>query len=116
MVVDTLSAIFSALSDPTRRSIVERLRRGQATINEVAEPFAMTQQAVSKHLACLERARIIRKKRVGRQHFCSLRPNAIREVAAWADRYREIREGRFSRLDKLLEEMQGRPKRGRESR
>lgn len=75
----------------------------------------MTQQAVSKHLAYLERARIIGKKRVGRQHYCSLRPDAIREVAAWAESYREVWDGRFSRLDTLPEEMQARPKRGRKS-
>jgi DNA-binding transcriptional ArsR family regulator len=105
MVVDNLSATFSALSDPTRRMIVERLTRGPATVNEIAEPFAISQQAISKHLAYLERAKLIEKHRDGRQHFCKLRPDAIRAVAGWAEGYRRFWEESYQRLDSLLEEM-----------
>jgi DNA-binding transcriptional ArsR family regulator len=104
--VDLLSTTFSALSDPTRRSVVERLTRGPATVNELAEPFSMSQQAISKHLAYLERARLIKKRRQGRQHFCSLNPGAIREVAIWAESYRRFWEESYERLDALMEEIQ----------
>ena len=116
MVVDTLSPIFSALSDPTRRLIVDRLVRGNATVNEIAGPFPMSQQAISKHLAYLEKAQLIEKKRVGRQHYCSLKVEAIREVAGWAESYRKHWEERFTRLDALLEEIKAKPKRGRNSK
>lgn len=103
--MDNLSATFAALSDPTRRSIVDRLTEGPATVNELAEPFAISQQAVSKHLAYLETARLIERQREGRQNFCALNPNAIREVAKWADGYRRCWEKNFQRLDVLLDEM-----------
>ena len=105
MVVDNLSATFAALSDPTRRLIVERLARRPATVNELAKPFAMTQQAVSKHLAYLERARLIEKRREGRQHICSLTPDAIREVAEWAENYRRFWDASFERLDEYLQHL-----------
>lgn len=108
IVVDPLSTTFSALSDPTRRSVVERLTRGPATVNELAEPFSMSQQAISKHLAYLERARLIKKRRQGRQHFCSLNPGAIRQVAIWAESYRRFWEESYERLDTLLEEIKSR--------
>jgi DNA-binding transcriptional ArsR family regulator len=103
--VDHLGATFAALSDPTRRSIVDRLTDGPATVNELAEPFSISQQAVSKHLAYLETARLIERQRDGRQNFCALKPEAIREVAQWADGYRRCWEKNFQRLDVLLEEM-----------
>jgi DNA-binding transcriptional ArsR family regulator len=103
--VDYLSATFAALSDPTRRSIVNRLTGGPATVNELAEPFSISQQAVSKHLAYLETAHLIERLRDGRQNFCALKPDAIRKVAKWADGYRRCWEKNFQRLDKLLNEM-----------
>jgi DNA-binding transcriptional ArsR family regulator len=106
--VDYLSATFAALSDPTRRSIVDRLTDGPATVNELAEPFSISQQAVSKHLAYLETARLIERQRDGRQNFCALKPNAIREVAKWAEGYRRCWEKNFQRLDALLDEMKTR--------
>src|ERR1700704_567464 len=108
MVVDYFSATFAALSDPTRRSIVDRLTDGPATVNELAEPFSISQQAVSKHLAYLETARLIERQRDGRQNFCALKPDAIREVAKWAGGYRRCWEKNFQRLDKLLNEMKTR--------
>ena len=105
MVVDNLSATFAALSDPTRRSIVDRLTDGPASVNELAAPFPISQQAVSKHLAYLETARLIERQREGRLNFCALNPEAIREIAQWADGYRQFWEKSFQRLDVLLEEM-----------
>lgn len=105
MVVDSLSTTFAALSDPTRRMILNRLARGPAAVNELARPFAISQQAISKHLACLESAHLIVKQRRGRERFCSLKPRAIRRVAEWADGYRKFWEKSYERLDALLEEM-----------
>lgn len=106
MVVDMLSQAFAALSDPTRRVILRRLMQGPSTVNELAEPFSMSQQAVSKHLAYLESARLIRKKRRGREHFCTLEVQAIQQVACWAESYRKFWEASHDRLDVLLETMQ----------
>jgi DNA-binding transcriptional ArsR family regulator len=105
IVVDKLSTIFSALSDPTRRLIVDRLARGEATVNELAQPFAVSQQAISKHLAYLERARIIQKSAEGRERICRLRPEVIREVANWTEKYRKYWEESFVSLDQVLEEL-----------
>lgn len=101
----SLDLTFAALSDPTRRSIVDRLTRGPATVNELAAPFAISQQAVSKHIAYLEMAHLIERQWQGRQNFCALKPAAIREVAKWADGYRACWEKNFQRLDVLLAEM-----------
>ena len=112
MVVDKLSETFAALSDPTRRRIVDRLCRGPASVNEIAEPFAISQQAISKHLAYLERAQIIEKHQDGRQHFCSLKPHTLREVSDWAETYRQFWEENYERLDRLLSEMKNKKKKG----
>jgi DNA-binding transcriptional ArsR family regulator len=105
MVVDTLSAAFAALSDPTRRAILFRLTQGPATVNQLAGPFRISQQAISKHLAYLESARLIAKSRRGRQHFCTLEPRTIQNVADWAEGYRKFWEASHERLDDLLEKM-----------
>jgi DNA-binding transcriptional ArsR family regulator len=106
MVVDNLSQAFAALSDPTRRAILRRLKQGPSTVSSLAEPFTISQQAISKHLAYLESANLIAKKRRGREHFCTLEPQAIKQVADWADNYRKFWEASHQRLDVLLEEMQ----------
>jgi DNA-binding transcriptional ArsR family regulator len=106
MVVDMLSQTLAALSDPTRREILRRLMPGPSTVNELAAPFSMSQQAVSKHLAYLENAKLIRKMRRGREHFCTLEARAIRQVAHWAEGYRKFWEASHNRLDVLLETMQ----------
>jgi DNA-binding transcriptional ArsR family regulator len=116
MVVDTLGPTFAALSDPTRRLIVDRLTRGPAPISELARPFAMSQQAISKHVASLERAHLIQKRRAGRQHLCALNPDALRAVAQWAESYRRVWEKNFQRLDALLKEMKTSKKRGQATR
>jgi DNA-binding transcriptional ArsR family regulator len=106
IVVNELNLTFIALSDPTRRMILDRLRQGTATVNQLAEPFGMSQQAVSKHLAYLERARLIEKQREGRQQLCSLRAAALKEAYDWIDSYRQFWGGALDRLDTLLTELQ----------
>ena len=108
--MDSLTVTFAALTDPTRRSILRRLAGGPASVNELAVPFRMSQQAVSKHLAYLLRARLIEKRRSGRRHFCRLRAAPIKGVADWAENYRIQWEQRFDRLDAYLREIQRRPK------
>jgi DNA-binding transcriptional ArsR family regulator len=110
LVVDSLSTAFVALSDPTRRLILERLTRGAASVNELAEPFHISQQAISKHLAYLERAELIEKRREGRQRVCALRPKALDEVAEWVRTWREIWEERFDQLEALVKEVQTKEK------
>jgi DNA-binding transcriptional ArsR family regulator len=112
MVVDALGATLAAAADPTRRSILRRLAGGPATVSELARPFRMSQQAVSKHLKYLERARLIEKRREGRRHICTLKPEPLKEVAEWAEGYRRFWEDRFRSLDTLLEEMKTKRKRG----
>ena len=105
LVVDQLGLTFAALSDPTRRSILYRLTIGPASVNQLAAPFSISQQAISKHLAYLETARLIERHWQGRQNFCALKPNTIREVAEWAETYRQFWEKSFQRLDVLLEDL-----------
>jgi DNA-binding transcriptional ArsR family regulator len=105
MVVDRLSTTFAALSDPTRRRILNRLTRGPATVHELARPFSISQQAISKHLAYLERAQLIEKSRCGREQVCTLKPAAIKGVATWASRYRRFWDESYDRLDELLVEL-----------
>lgn len=107
LVVDRLSTCFVALSDPTRRLILERLAKGAASVNELAEPFHMSQQAVSKHLACLERAELIEKRQEGRQRLCTLRPEVLDEVVTWVQKCREFWDESFDRLELLVREMKG---------
>jgi DNA-binding transcriptional ArsR family regulator len=108
MVVDNLSPAFAALSDPTRRAILARLMQGPSTVSELAEPFAISQQAISKHLAYLANAKLILKERRGREHLCTLEPRAIKPVADWADNYRKFWEASYQRLDVVLENMKAR--------
>jgi DNA-binding transcriptional ArsR family regulator len=110
LVVDRLSTSFIALSDPTRRLILERLARGAASVNELAEPFHISQQAISKHLAYLERAELIEKRQQGRQRVCALRPRGLDEVVAWTQKCREFWEESFDRLEALVKEEQAREK------
>jgi DNA-binding transcriptional ArsR family regulator len=105
MVVNSLNLTFVALSDPTRRRILDLLREGPATVNQLAGPFGVSQQAISKHLAYLERAKLIEKRKEGRQHFCSLNPVSLKEACDWMEGYREFWEEAFDRLDVLLEDL-----------
>jgi DNA-binding transcriptional ArsR family regulator len=107
MTPDTLDNTFAALADPTRRAILARLATsGEATVNELAEPFEMTLPAVSKHLKVLERAGLISRGRVAQSRPCRLEAAPLREVADWVEHYRRFWEQSFDRLDDYLRELQ----------
>src|SRR6202035_4046261 len=99
MVVDNLSTAFAALSDPTRRAMIERLSHGPASVHGLTEPFALSQQMISKHIAYLVRARIVIKTKRGRESMCTLRPEAIKTVSDWAISYRRFWEESFDKLE-----------------
>jgi DNA-binding transcriptional ArsR family regulator len=105
MVVDNLGTTFAALSDPTRRAMVERLSRGPASVHGLTEPFALSQQMISKHIATLVRARIVVKTKRGRESVCTLRPQAIKTVSEWAFSYRRFWEESFDKLELVVNEM-----------
>jgi DNA-binding transcriptional ArsR family regulator len=105
MVVDRLGTTFAALSDPTRRAMVERLSRGPASVHGLTEPFALSQQMISKHVAFLVRARIVIKTKRGRESICTLRPEAIKKVSDWAISYRQFWEESFDKLDAVVKQM-----------
>jgi DNA-binding transcriptional ArsR family regulator len=100
-----LDATFSALADPTRRAIVARLARGEATVMELAQPFDMSQPAISKHIKVLENAGLISRGRDAQRRPCRLEPQLLADASGWLDHYRETWERTFQRLDALLEEM-----------
>ncbi|MFI0408862.1 ArsR/SmtB family transcription factor [Actinomadura sp. 3N508] len=100
-----LDATFAALADPTRRAILARLRGGEASVSELAAPFAMSQPAVSKHLKVLERAGLITRGRDAQRRPCRLRPGPLAEAADWLETYRAFWEDRFQNLDVLLGEL-----------
>jgi DNA-binding transcriptional ArsR family regulator len=111
---DPLSLTFAALADPTRRAILARLASGKATVNELAEPFTMTQPAISKHLKVLERAGLISRDRDAQRRPSRLEPARLAEANAWLEQYRQFWVASFARLDTVLEELKTRkPKRGR---
>jgi len=110
---DVLDATFAALADPTRRAILARLASGEASVNELASPFSMSQPAISKHLKILERAGLISGGREAQRRPRRLEAAPLAEANQWLERYREFWEGSFQRLDDLLVEMksvQPRPK------
>jgi DNA-binding transcriptional ArsR family regulator len=102
MEVDELSATFAALADPTRRAILARLTDGEATVNELAEPFPITAQAVSKHVGVLERAGLIERGRTAQRRPSRLRADKLEDVVEWLDTYRGVWEGSSDRLDQRL--------------
>lgn len=101
-----LSTTLVAMGDPTRRAILGRLASGPATVGSLAEPFRISQQAVSKHLAYLQRAKLVEKKRSGRTNVCTLRPEPFKEVMDWMEAYRRFWDESFDRLDAYLKELQ----------
>jgi DNA-binding transcriptional ArsR family regulator len=105
----SLDATFAALADPTRRAILARLAAGEASVTELAEPFAMTQPAISKHLKVLERARLITVGQDAQRRPRRLDGKPLAEATAWLERYRAIWEANFERLDRVLEDLQRRP-------
>ena len=102
---ERLDAAFTALADPVRRAIIARLSRSAATVNELAEPFAITKQAVSRHIQVLEAAGLITRSRNGQQRPCHLDPAALEALTGWIDQYRIIAERQFRRLDDVLTTM-----------
>ena len=105
MNTERLDATFAALADPTRRAIVARLAKGEASVLELAEPFDMSQPAISKHIKVLERAGLIARSRDAQRRPCRLVVAPLREATDWLERYREMWEARFQKLDNLLEEL-----------
>ena len=114
MVPDPLSTTFSALADPTRRAILARLAAGEATVGELAEPFAMTLPAVSKHLKVLQRAGLIARGRQAQWRPCRLEAGPLKDVADWVEHYRRFWDESLDRLDQYLKELQTAEKPGSE--
>ena len=114
---DQLNATFAALADPTRRAILARLASGEASVLELAEPFAMSQPAISKHLKVLERAGLVSRGRDAQRRPCRLEAKPLAEATQWLETYRKFWEASFVRLDALLDEMKmSGKKRGRAKR
>ena len=105
MASNPLDATFAALADPTRRAILSRLASGEASVLELAEPFAMSQPAISKHLKVLERAGLISRGQDAQRRPRRLEARPLAEAAEWLENYRQFWEGRFQRLDALLDEL-----------
>ena len=108
MTADVLDTTFHALADPTRRAILARLAAGEASVNELAAPFAMSQPAISKHLKVLERAGLISRGRDAQRRPCRLLARPMREATAWLVDFRGYWEESYQRLDELLDELQDR--------
>jgi DNA-binding transcriptional ArsR family regulator len=106
MAPDQLDMTFAALADPTRRAILARLAKGEASVLELAEPFAMSQPAISKHLKVLERAGLVSQGRDAQRRPRRLEAKPLAEATEWLERYRRIWEKNFQRLDALLEQLQ----------
>ncbi|MFI9770380.1 ArsR/SmtB family transcription factor [Streptomyces sp. NPDC052415] len=116
MAGDPLSRVFSALADPTRRDIVARLAAGDATVNELAEPYDVSVQAVSKHIKVLEDAGLVSRGRDAQRRPCRLEAEVFDLMTRWIERYRREAEDRFRRLDAVLEQMEEEPEAGTEAR
>ena len=100
-----LDASFAALSDTTRRGVLERLGRADASITDLAEKFQMTLTGMKKHVSVLEQAGLVTTEKVGRVRTCKLGPRRLQEETAWIERYRQLWESRFDELDKVVEEL-----------
>jgi DNA-binding transcriptional ArsR family regulator len=103
--VDKLDTTFAALSDPTRRAMIERLSHGPASVHGLTERFDLSQQMISKHIAYLVRARIVIKIKRGRESVCTLRPGTIKTVSDWANNYRRFWEESFDKLEVVVKQM-----------
>ena len=112
MQTDRLSATFAALADPTRRAILARLAKGEATVTELAEPFTVSLPAISKHLKVLERAGLIERGREAQWRPCRLQAEPLREADDWIEQYRRHWEESFDRLDEYLRQLQQKEKEG----
>jgi DNA-binding transcriptional ArsR family regulator len=107
---DHLSATFAALADPTRRQILARLARGEATVKELSEPFSISPPAITKHLKVLERANLISRGKSAQWRPCRIEAAPLKDVAEWVERYRECWEQSFRRLDDYLKQLQSKEK------
>ena len=107
---NSISSTFAALADPTRRAILARLALGETSVTELAEPFAMSMPAVSKHLRVLERAGLIARGREAQWRPCKLKAEPLRQAAGWLDEYRRFWEESFDRLDEYLQQVQAEQK------
>ncbi|HUO02285.1 MAG TPA: metalloregulator ArsR/SmtB family transcription factor [Rhizomicrobium sp.] len=104
--MDRLSGTFQALADPTRRAILARLASGEASVNDLAKPFAISQPAISKHLKVLERAGLISRSREAQYRPCRLEPQALKKVDEWLEEYRRLWNARLDRLEAYLDTLQ----------
>jgi DNA-binding transcriptional ArsR family regulator len=116
MPVDHLSATFAALADPTRRAILARLVSGECSVTELAEPFDMSMPAVSKHLRVLERAGLIARRKEAQWRHCRIQAAPLKDVAEWAESYRQIWEGRLDRLDAYLQQLKEEKEKDKEAK
>jgi DNA-binding transcriptional ArsR family regulator len=110
MPADSLSTTFAALADPTRRAILAKLATGEASVTELAEPFAMSLPAVSKHLKVLERAGLIARSREAQSRPCQIEARPLKDAADWIEHYRQFWSESFDRLDEYLDELKKREK------
>ncbi|GAA4128882.1 ArsR/SmtB family transcription factor [Aminobacter aganoensis] len=106
MTEDRLDATFASLADPTRRAILARLAQGEATVNELAEPFAMSLPAISRHLKVLERAGLISRGREAQWRPCRLEAGPLKDIAGWVEHYRRFWDASFDRMADYLKELQ----------
>lgn len=111
-MADPLSVTLSALADPTRRAILARLSEGEATVNELAEPFDMSLPSISRHLKVLETAGLITRGRQAQWRPCKLETEPLKQVDGWLEKYRSFWSGGFDRMDLLLAELANPPKKG----
>lgn len=102
-----LDAVFAALADPTRRAIIERLSRGEARVTELAEPFPMSLNAVSKHIRVLEASGVVARRRKGRDHILSINSHSLDEADVWIERMRGHWKKQLDAMDRLLDELKG---------
>jgi DNA-binding transcriptional ArsR family regulator len=107
---DSLDTVLMALADPTRRSILKRLARGESTVNEIAEPYGITLAGVSKHIQVLEKAKLVIKRKEGRVQHCRLNPQPLGAVAKLLIEYKQFWESQFDALEKYLHETQAKGK------
>jgi len=107
---DPLSQTFAALANPTRRAILERLAQGEATVNELAEPFDMSLPAISKHIKVLERAGLITQGQKAQYRPCTIDATPLREISTWTEQYRHIWEERFDQMDDYIHHIIGKEK------
>jgi DNA-binding transcriptional ArsR family regulator len=111
-MIDPLSMTLSALADPTRRAILARLSEGEATVNELAEPFDLALPSISRHLKVLEGAGLITRGRQAQWRPCKLEPEPLKQVDGWLERYRKHWSGSFDKMDALLTELTKAPRKG----